>query len=72
MPEVLGEQGLYFDPFEPETLKSGIKKIYFDSDLCNKLSQEAFEKSKSYSWETCSNKTFSFLSTTVGQQKKSL
>ena len=26
MPEVLGEQGLYFDPFEPETLKSGIKK----------------------------------------------
>lgn len=72
MPEVLGEQGLYFDPFKPETLKSGIKKIYFDSDLCNKLSQDAFEKSKSYSWETCSHKTFSFLSTIVDQQIKSL
>jgi glycosyltransferase involved in cell wall biosynthesis len=61
MPEVLGEAGVYFDPYNPSTIELALSKLFSDFELRSRLSSLAYEKSISYSWENCAKKTLEFI-----------
>lgn len=51
MPEVLGEQALYVDPFSVDSIALGIKKLILDSDLREQMSDKGAEYAKRYDWK---------------------
>jgi glycosyltransferase involved in cell wall biosynthesis len=61
MPEILEDGGVYFDPFNVESIAYSIEKIILDSDLRLKIAVRAKELANLYSWERCSKETFSFV-----------
>ncbi|RLV60390.1 glycosyltransferase [Parashewanella curva] len=66
MPEVLGNNGVFFDPEDPFSIKLALKKIMLNSDSENyKLAFGAFERSKYFSWENCSRETWNFIEKTL-------
>lgn len=62
MPEVLGDAGVYFDPESCESIALAIKRLFESDSLREVISDLAFAKANSYSWEQCANQTFRFLS----------
>jgi len=61
MPEILKDGGLYFDPENPESIISAVKKIYDNGTLAKDLARKSHEYGNHYSWTRCSNETFSFI-----------
>ncbi len=61
MPEVLQDGGVYFDPFNAESIAHAIEKIILDNKLRSNIAARAKELANFYSWERCSNETFSFI-----------
>ncbi len=61
MPEVLEDGGVYFDPFNAESIAHAIEKIILDNNLRSNIAARAKELANFYSWERCSNETFSFI-----------
>ena len=62
MPEILRGGGEYFDPEKSDTIYNAILKLIKSSKNREKKADIAFNISKNYSWEKCSQQTFSFLS----------
>jgi glycosyltransferase involved in cell wall biosynthesis len=65
MPEFLQESALYFDPLSIESIEYAIFSMVSNDDLRIKVANEAYELSKSFSWETCTFNTFYFLNETL-------
>ena len=61
MPDVLESGGVYFDPFNAESIAISIEKIILDPDLRLHIAVRAKELANLYSWEKCSKETFSFI-----------
>mgnify|MGYP003976912991 FL=1 len=61
MPEILKDGGLYFDPENPESIISAVKKIHDNGALAKDLARKSHEYGNHYSWARCSNETFSFI-----------
>ncbi|HEV2914546.1 MAG TPA: glycosyltransferase family 1 protein [Pyrinomonadaceae bacterium] len=61
MPEVLGEEGVYFDPEQPENIASALRRLMEDADLRERCAWSAYERAQSFSWERCARETFSLL-----------
>lgn len=61
MPEILEENGVYFNPENSQNIAESIKKIIGSPELRQKYSRESFRSSQKYSWERCAAETFSFL-----------
>ena len=70
MPEFLRDAGVYFNPESPTSITSGIKILIDNDDLRNRLSRLALKYSSTYSWEKCSQQTFSFLKSISEQKHK--
>ncbi|NCN08296.1 MAG: glycosyltransferase family 4 protein [Leptospira sp.] len=70
MPELLGKSGVYFNPENSDEIAQKVKNLIENKELRRKLSQDAFEQSKNFSWEKCANETFHFFYSTVYSQKK--
>ena len=51
LPEVVGDAGIYFDPFSVEEIKGGLKKILRDDGLRAKLINKGYERINKYNWE---------------------
>lgn len=64
MPEVLEEGGEYFDPEDPESIVSALRKLIEDSDLRQRLALRAKTLATRYSWERCARETWSFIAET--------
>ena len=62
MPEILGDAGIYFNPFDSDDIASSIRKLIDSSELRNHLAQSAFVRAHQYSWQRCADETFKFLS----------
>lgn len=62
MPEILGDAGEYFNPLDPEDIASALRRLVESFELRGRHAQSAFDRAKCYSWERCSNDTFSYLS----------
>jgi len=63
MPEFLENGGLYFNPSNIEELELTLIQLMSNPELRTKLANKSYEYSKKYSWQTCADKTFQFLST---------
>lgn len=65
MPEVLKDGGVYFDPENPESIATAIKRIIDDEDLRISIAKRAKELSGQYSWARCAAETWEFLKEVV-------
>lgn len=57
MPSVLGGAGVYFDPEKPQEIADAIEQLYHDPALRKSLGDQAYERSKQYSWRACGEAT---------------
>ncbi len=62
MPSVLKDGGIYFDPFSSESIYQSIKNLITAPLMREKFSNTAFNESKKYNWQHCSNETLKVLS----------
>lgn len=61
MPEVLEDGGEYFDPEKPESIAMALRKLIDDAELRERLSVRSKALAARYSWERCTQETWSFL-----------
>jgi len=61
MPELLGDNGVYFNPTDPKSIEVSLSKIIFSTELRSKKSFSSFQSAKQFSWDKCSDDTFKFL-----------
>jgi|TARA_Y100000294_G_scaffold68314_1_gene64679 glycosyltransferase involved in cell wall biosynthesis len=61
MPEILGINGVYFDPLNPESIKNSILKLISSVDLREQVAHEGYKRAKKYSWIKCADETFDLL-----------
>ncbi len=57
MPEVAGSAGVYFDPYDIESIASAISKIIHDSDLRKELVKSGVERASEFNWSKVSEMT---------------
>lgn len=50
LPEVVGDAGLLFDPFDVEALGQALKRVIDDGDLRASLRRKGIERAKRFSW----------------------
>ncbi|NBQ67471.1 MAG: glycosyltransferase [Nitrosomonadaceae bacterium] len=61
MPEVLGPEAIYFDPEAPTTITEAIRSMIEDPIRRETSRAASLERSASYTWETCAEKTWAAL-----------
>jgi glycosyltransferase involved in cell wall biosynthesis len=69
MPEILGSAGIYFDPLDIEDTKNAISDMIKSSSKRAKLSGESYCKAAEFSWNRCSEDTFSFISSLYAKSR---
>ncbi|MCM0605482.1 MAG: glycosyltransferase family 4 protein [Xanthomonadaceae bacterium] len=62
MPEVLKENGVYFDPENAHSIEEALHELVSSPDQRAKWAQGAEQRSRQYSWERCARETFDFIS----------
>ena len=68
MPEVLGSNGVYFNPEDPESISNSIQILIDSKDLRTKMAIDSYKSVKTYSWQRCADDTFQFFQNVI--QKK--
>ena len=61
MPEVLCDAGLYFDPECPHSIMNSLEKMCQKADRVSHFGRRAELLSRNFSWQRCSEKTWSLL-----------
>lgn len=61
MPEVLGEAGDYFDPEDPVSIMTALRRQLLDDQWRARSAALAHEAAQGYSWRRCAAETFAFL-----------
>lgn len=61
MLEVLGAEGVYFDPEHSEDIAHAIQALIESPQLRNELSQASYRQAQQYSWQRCAEDTFQFM-----------
>lgn len=61
MPEVLKDNGFYFDPENVDSIENAIEKMLRDKADREEKSNKSYEAVKSYTWKNCAVKTFDYL-----------
>ena len=51
LPEVVGNAGIYFDPFNVDEIKMAIDKLMSDADLRDELIEKGFQQEKTFQWQ---------------------
>lgn len=57
LPEVVGDTGLFVDPFDVDSIAAGIRTMLEDAPLRAALAPKALERSKAFTWESCAVRT---------------
>ena len=65
MPEVLKDSGVYFDPENINSITDSLNQLINSNRLRVKKSRLSYNYSLHYSWNKCSEKTFSFLRSNI-------
>ena len=69
MPEILGDDGVYFNPESPAEIASALLKLINSPDLRYKKACASFKKATDFSWDSCSANTFSFFEEVISNYK---
>lgn len=51
LPEVVGDAGLYFDPFDEKEIEAAIQKLMTDEDLRKELCRKGLQQKEKFSWK---------------------
>jgi len=51
LPEVVGDAGIYFDPFDPEAIADAIVSMVRDDELHHRLSRNGLDRAAEFTWE---------------------
>lgn len=65
LPEVVGDAGVYFDPYDPESISRAIIKLSTDEQLRQQLSEAAQARAKTFTWDRAARLTMGFLESLV-------
>lgn len=57
IPEILGKNALYFDPYNHKEMADVIQRLLANADFSKKLAEKGKEAIKKYSWEKCARET---------------
>mgnify|MGYP001192232692 CR=1 FL=1 len=69
MPEILGDDGVYFNPEKTAEITSALLELIESPDLRYRKACASHKKSTTYSWESCSSSTFSFFEEVISNYK---
>lgn len=61
MPEVLGDEGIYFNPESVEEIEDALRSVIADRALRIQGSKSSTSRVAEFGWERCANETFAFL-----------
>jgi glycosyltransferase involved in cell wall biosynthesis len=67
LPEVVGDSGLLFDPFDKEALKSALARMIDDANLRAQLSVKGLERARTFSWHETARLTLRAYNQAVGR-----
>lgn len=70
MPEVLGRDGVYFDPEDPGDIARALRELIESPDLRARMARAAFERSRGFTWQRCATTSFDFLAAMADQHKR--
>jgi glycosyltransferase involved in cell wall biosynthesis len=61
MPEVLGQDAVYFDPVRADSVARALRTMIADAALRDRLAAVSFDRAQAFSWTRCAQDTFRFL-----------
>lgn len=65
IPEVVGDAGLLFDPYDEEAIADSILQILTDSELSRRLSERSLRRAGMYDWRRTAARTLNILCNAV-------
>jgi len=68
MPEILGENGEYFNPDDPISISLAIESILNDKGKSKNYSYQSIKRAEKFTWKKCSTETFKFISS-LGKER---
>jgi len=57
LPEVVGEAGIMFNPYDTDSLVEAMRKVLTDSELRDDMVRKGLEQAKKFSWEKAARQT---------------
>lgn len=70
MPEVLGDTGLYFDPYSVESITHAIIELIQNPQQAYTRAAWAYVQAQQYSWQRCAEQTFTFIGKIAGSKRR--
>ena len=70
LPEVAGNAAIYFDPEEPKSLSLAMRSILDSPQRWRGLRQLGLERARAFSWTTCCNRLFAYVSEVSGVESR--
>ena len=64
-PEIAGNAGIYFDPYDHESILNAIEKVIYDNDFAKKIIKAGQIRLSDFSWEKTAKETISSYKKTV-------
>ena len=69
MPEILGHDGVYFNPEQPDDIARALLELIESPQLRNKLSKASYASAQQYSWQRCADETLEFINIVAHEYK---
>jgi len=67
MPEVAGDAGVLFDPYDEGSIAAAIRSIITQTDLRKRIAARGLERSKLFSWSATAKRTLEVLRSAARQ-----
>ena len=61
MPEVAGDTGILFDPYDEQSITDAMRRLLTDPDLLNVCRERGLERAKKYTWSATAALTLKVL-----------
>lgn len=71
MPEVLGDQGCYFDPESVPSIEHALRRLLDSAAWRQSLAEDAWRRASQYSWPRCARETLDFIASVKAGVPKS-
>ncbi|MCZ6594249.1 MAG: hypothetical protein O6943_04965 [Bacteroidetes bacterium] len=69
LPEIIVDNGLFFDTHQPDQLATCMKQIYSDTELRKTLEQAGLQQSKKFTWQKAARIVLSAMEEMVYENK---
>ena len=57
LPEIAGEGGSYFDPYNVDSIVNTVKEVIYNKELAEKMVKKGNKRLENFSWKRCSQET---------------